>query len=274
MLTAAILHQALIATVALAAVPAHRNSRTHQRTNVLQPATSEATDSSVSANWAGAVLVEPSSTYTSATGTFVVPTVSLPANSTSGTTYTGAIWIGIDGETCGTTILQAGIEIWIDDTETTTYGGMSTPRLYRLYKTNQSSAWAEWWPNDPVSLSGISFSAGDSVTVTVTASSTTAGTAVVENVTKGQTVTQTYSDETANPLCEYNAEWIVEAYDENGDLVPFFAFDTVTFTGASAVTVEGTTVDTSGATLFDIQRTGVLTSTTASGSTVTVDYTA
>ena len=94
----------------------------------------------------------------------------------------------------------------------------------------------------------------------------------MENTTKGQTATYTYSDETANPLCEYNAEWIVEAYDEGGDLLPFFAFDTIAFTGASATTVDGTTVDTTGATLFDIQRTQVLTSTTASGSSVTVDY--
>ncbi|VDC03438.1 unnamed protein product [Peniophora sp. CBMAI 1063] len=256
MLAASILYQALLAAVALAAVPARRTQRTHQRTNVFQLASSDVADSSLSPNWAGAVLVEPTATYTSATGTFVVPAVSLPANSTSGTTYTGSIWVGIDGwQTCGTSILQAGIEIWIDDSGTTTYEG-----------------WAEWWPNDPVGLSDISFSEGDSVTVTVTASSTTAGTAVVENTTKGQTATYSYSDQTAHPLCEFNAEWIVEAYDEGGDLLPFFAFDAVTFTGASATTADGTQVDTTGATLTDIQRTEVLTSTSASGSTVTIDY--
>lgn len=95
---------------------------------------------------------------------------------------------------------------------------------------------------------------------------------MVENRTKGQTATYTYSEQSTHPLCEYNAEWIVEAYDEGGDLLPFFAFDTIAFTGASATTADGVEVDTSGATLFDIQRTEVLTSTTASDSTVTVDY--
>lgn len=117
-----------LATAALAAVPARRTSQTLRRTNILRSASSEAAESSLTPNWAGAVLVEPTATYTSATGTFVVPTVTLPANSTSGTTYTGAIWVGIDGDTCGTSILQAGIEIWIDDNGATTYGGTRSIR--------------------------------------------------------------------------------------------------------------------------------------------------
>ncbi|KZV70886.1 concanavalin A-like lectin/glucanase [Peniophora sp. CONT] len=245
LLATTILYQALLATAALAAVPARRTSRTHQRTDIIQSASSESTDSSLSANWAGAVLVEPTATYTSASGTFVIPTVTLPSNNTPGTTYTGAIWVGIDGETCGTSILQAGIEIWIDDSGATA---------------------------NPVGIADISFGAGDSVTVTVTASSTTGGTAIVENTTKGQTETYIYSDQTDHPLCEYNAEWIVGAYDENGDLIPFFVFDTIAFTEASATTADGTTVDTSGATLFDIERTQVLISTSASGSTITIYY--
>ena len=120
---AAALCHALLATTAFAAVPARRTSRTLQRTKTLQSASTDAADSSLSPNWAGAVLVKSTATYTSAKGTFVVPTVSLPANSTSGTTYTGAIWVGIDGDTCGTSILQAGIEIWIDDSGATTYEG-------------------------------------------------------------------------------------------------------------------------------------------------------
>ena len=131
-------------------------------------------------------------------------------------------------------------------------------------------AWYEWYPDYAYDFSGISFSAGDTVTVTVTATSKTGGTATITNKSTGKTVSHTFSGQPS--LCEYNAEWIVEAYDEGGDLLPFFAFDTIAFTGASATTVDGTTVDTTGATIFDIQRTQVLTSTTASGSSVTVDY--
>jgi hypothetical protein len=88
----------------------------------------------------------------------------------------------------------------------------------------------------------------------VTASSKTSGTAVVENVSTGTTVTHTFSNEgSEGDLCEYNAEWIVEDYEENGSLVQFADFGTVTFTGCSA-TDSGKTVGTSGATIIDIEQ--------------------
>lgn len=71
--------------------------------------------------------------------------------------------------------------------------------------------------------------------VTVTATSTTAGTAVVENVSKGTTVTHTFTSQ-SQALQELNAEWIVEDFESGNALVPFADFGTVTFTGASATT--------------------------------------
>jgi hypothetical protein len=49
-----------------------------------------------SSNWAGAVLIGTG--YKSVTGTFTVPTPS--------TDGSGAAWVGIDGDTCGTAILR------------------------------------------------------------------------------------------------------------------------------------------------------------------------
>lgn len=127
-------------------------------------------------------------------------------------------------------------------------------------------------------FSGISISAGDSIQMTVTATSKTSGSAVIENLTTGTTVTHSFSGVSDGSLCEYNAEWIVEDFSEctsSGDceLVPFADFGTVTFTDASAVK-SGSTVGVSGATIIDIEQDSeILTSCSASSSTVTCTYT-
>lgn len=53
-------------------------------------------------------------------------------------------------------------------------------------------------------------SEGDSIKMTVTATSDTAGTAVIENETTGTTVTKSFSGNVEGDLCRTNAEWIVE----------------------------------------------------------------
>lgn len=106
--------------------------------------------------------------------------------------------------------------------------------------------------------------------MTVTATSTTGGTATVTNNSKGTTVTHTFSGQTY-ALQELNAEWIVEDFSDGG-LVPFADFGTVVFTGASATGSSGT-VGPSGATLIDIEQNGkVLTSVSTTSSSVTVSY--
>lgn len=124
-----------------------------------------------SSNWAGAVLIGTG--YTSVTGTFTIPT---PTSAGSGSVsplsslvpsqlhyskmrfyycFTNFIqaWVGIDGDTCGTAILQTGID-WTKSGSSITY-----------------DAWYEWYPDYAYDFSGISLSAGDSITVTVTAKS-------------------------------------------------------------------------------------------------------
>jgi hypothetical protein len=207
---------------------------------------SNETNVSYSSNWAGAVLVGTG--YKSVTGTFTVPT---PSSAGS-----GSAWVGIDGDTCSTAILQTGID-WTYDGGSITY-----------------DAWYEWYPDYAYDFSGISISAGDKITVTVTASSKTAGVATVENVSTGSTVTHKFSGEgPEGDLCEYNAEWIVEDFEEGSSLVSFADFGSVTFTGASAKTSSGT-VGVSGATIIDIkQSSDVLTScSTPSSSEVKCTY--
>lgn len=132
------------------------------------------------------------------------------------------------------------------------------------------AAWYEWYPDYAYDFSGISFSAGDSVEVTVTATSTKAGTAKIENLTTGKTVSKSITSSSA--LCEQDAEWIVEDFEEDGSLVPFANFGTVTFSSASAGKSSGSS-GPSGATIIDIeQNSKVLTSVSTTSNSVTVSY--
>ncbi|KAG9231550.1 protease acp1 [Amylocarpus encephaloides] len=200
-----------------------------------------------STNWAGAVLIGTG--YTSVTGTFTIPTPS--------TTGSGSAWVGIDGDTCGTAILQTGVDWTRSSSGRITY-----------------DAWYEWYPDYAYDFrNGITLAAGNVITVTVTASSKTGGTAVIKNTSTGTSVTHKFSNEASlGSLCEYNAEWIVEDFQSGSSLVPFANFGTVTFTGASA-TKSGTKVGVTGASILDIEQTNVLTNCALVGSTgVTCSY--
>lgn len=131
-------------------------------------------------------------------------------------------------------------------------------------------AWYEWYPDYAYDFSGIPISAGNTITVTVTASSTKAGSATITNVSTGKTVTKALTSTAA--LCEKDAEWIVEDFEENGSLVPLANFGTVTFTNAKATTGSGT-VGPSGAVIIDMEQgSTVYTSVSTGTNTVTVTY--
>ena len=105
----------------------------------------------------------------------------------------------------------------------------------------------------------------------MTATSTTAGTAVVENLTTGKKVSHSFSGQ-SRALQELNAEWIVEDFSSGNSLVPFANFGTVTFTSNTATTSSGS-VGPQGATIIDIkQNNKVLTQSSVSGSNVIVKY--
>ncbi|KAI1325080.1 peptidase A4 family-domain-containing protein [Xylariaceae sp. FL0255] len=198
-------------------------------------------ETTYSSNWAGAVLSSGAGTYTQVQGTITVPTPTGSAGSASA-------WVGIDGDTCGSAILQTGVDFSIDDSGNVSY-----------------DAWYEWYPAASYDFDNFDVSAGDQIQMTVVASSTSGGTATLENLTSGQ------SGESSE-LCEQDAEWIVEDFESGGGLVTFADFDSVTFTGATAI-ANGNTVDTTGATVFDIQQNSqTLTDCSNSGSTVTCNY--
>ncbi|KAI0656093.1 acid proteinase [Cubamyces menziesii] len=265
MIFAALVCQVLVATAAFAlpssrerlaqriarrAAGAHQ-SLPKQLSSGPTTAVSNATNAEFSSNWSGAVLVSGSGTYRTVTGTFTVPTPKEPSGGSG--FHSSSAWVGIDGDTCGTAILQTGVDFTVSG------GSVSF------------DAWYEWFPAAAFDFSGFAVHAGDSITATVTATSKTGGTATLINHTTGKQVSHSFSGQPS--LCQENAEWIVEDFEEGGGLVPLSNFGTVTFTGASAGTSSGT-VTPSGATIIDMEQNGrVLTSVSASGSSVTVTYT-
>ncbi|KAK4040123.1 putative acid proteinase protein [Parachaetomium inaequale] len=208
----------------------HRHSRPKLPTSEASiKAITNNTHAEYSTNWAGAIL--PGS-YKSVTGTI---------------TYAASAWVGIDGYTCSQPIIQTGIDVYVQ-------GGAV-----------HYDAWYEWWPALAYSFDGFSVGTGDSVTMTVTASSSSAGTVTLKNNSKGKTVTHSFSGE-AVKLCQAEAEWIIEDFQLQGQLVPFANFGTVSFTGASATGSDGCAVGVSGSRVINLKKDNkVLTSCSTSG---------
>jgi len=239
-------------TIALAA-PSHIESRISQRqSRPVQRIKANSVGNNTrnvaySNNWSGVVLAGyPSGTFVAVTGTIVVPSPGAPDGSVSA-------WVGIDGDTCVGAILQTGIYI-------TFVGGAAS-----------FEAWYEWYPGYASNFNGISISAGNSIQLTVNVFSSTTGSATIENLSTGQRATQDLSSST--PLCQQDAEWIVEDYSENGSLVPMCNFDKVEFTDAYATTASGTRIYPPSGVVFEINQGGkVYTSVSVGSESVSVSY--
>ncbi|EED19719.1 aspergillopepsin-2 precursor, putative [Talaromyces stipitatus ATCC 10500] len=186
-------------------------------------------------NWAGAFL--DTTDVTGITGTFTVPTPSAPAGSDPDTSYCGCAWVGLDGISnfCPKGgLMQAGVNWCVEN-------GVSS-----------FVAWYEWWPAEAQQYwDDIDVSAGDSITVTIAATSKTGGTANLVNNSSGQRATFTWTDESP-ALCEVSAEWIVEDYSVGNELVAFADYGSVTFTGNSALVGGATADDLTSAYLADM----------------------
>jgi hypothetical protein len=130
-----------------------------------------------------------------------------------------------------------------------------------------------WWPGPHLTYTGITFKTGDSVTLSVTATSNTTGTTTIINNTSGQQISHVLNS--TIPLCQRDAEWIVEDVWTNHAEEPFANFSSVTFTGVSATTSSGTVVGPGSANLYDITsltNDQIMTQSSVTASSVTVKY--
>ncbi|KAE9378594.1 hypothetical protein N431DRAFT_459928 [Stipitochalara longipes BDJ] len=217
-----------------------------QRAN--HPVSGNETDTDYSRNWTGGVLTAPPAgqTFNAVSASFVVPQPSVPSGDGSGT-YSAAIWYEL-----------------IPDNRTATKSNRKTTYSY--------DAWYEWYPDYAYDFTGITISAGDSITVSLTTQSSTEGTVVLENETTGKSVTTTISSTYA--LGGQNAEWIVEDYEENGGQVALADWGTVTITNTVATGSGGTSGGAENAAVIDLEisRGTVLSSVTVSDTEVLVKY--
>ncbi|KAE9380649.1 hypothetical protein N431DRAFT_395768 [Stipitochalara longipes BDJ] len=221
-------------------------------------ATGNTSDVEYSENWSGAAITSPPSgqTFNAVSGKITVPIPSAPSGiaSTDGD-YAASAWVGIDGNTYSTAILQTGLDftVW-------TSGAVSY------------DAWYEWYPDYAMDFD-LTISAGDVISMYVNATTTTSGSATIENLTTGKVVTQSLTSTSA--LGGENAEWIVEDFEEGNSLIAFADFGNVTFTDCVAATSESSE-GVSTATIMDIENTSneVLTDTNViSDSSFMVSYT-
>jgi hypothetical protein len=191
--------------------------------------------------------------YTSVSGQITVPAPQLPSGADSFTSYCASAWVGIDGDTCSTVILQSGLDFCVQGNSTS------------------YSAWYEWYPDYAHDFSNIQISAGNVVNVSVEATSVNSGTVVIENLSTGTSVNHTFPPNFSGKLCEFNAEWIVEDFSINGGLAPFANFGSVIFSNAVASTGANSFGRLS-ATTMDIYQDQVLTSSSVTSHGVIVSY--
>jgi hypothetical protein len=166
--------------------------------------TTPARISDTSSNWSG--YVANGGTYTSVTGTWVVPHV--------GATTTGAdaTWVGIGGVT-GTDLIQAGTQATVTGDGSVTY-----------------SAWTEILP-DFSRTTPLQVTAGDTVTVTIAEQTNGVWLIVMVNNTTSDSYEKTLRYDSSRS----SAEWVQEAPSTTRGIVPLSDFGTVRFIAGSAV---------------------------------------
>jgi hypothetical protein len=126
---------------------------------------------------------------------------------------------------------------------------------------------------------GISISEGDQIRMSVMATSTTSGSAVLQNLTTGQEVYQSFSNVTAGLFCQTYAGFIVEDFiycDSNGNNcgpIPFASFSpAINFVDCTAI-ANGESIALSSAALLTLTVNNEdMTTCSISGSTLTCSY--
>ncbi|KHN95660.1 Concanavalin A-like lectin/glucanase [Metarhizium album ARSEF 1941] len=197
-----------------------------------------------STNWAGAV--QSGRNFTHVEGIITVPDLS----GASGNAV--SMWVGIDGDACQRALLQTGLSFQTD---------------------GSFDAWYEWIPDYSTDYDGFQMRVGDQVKMIINATGDSTGVAALENLATGQMVTHHY-DSSPSTLCQDSAEWIVEAYMDDGSEVVLADFGEVTITGVSATESAGT-VNARGATIIDMinGRDQIIASCSAGDSYVQCKYT-
>src|ERR1700729_2923660 len=171
-----------------------------------------------STNWSGYAVT--GSSFTSATGSWIVPTATCP----SGDQY-AAFWVGIDGYSSNS-VEQTGTDSDCD--------GSNRPSYY---------AWYEFYPNPSFTIRSLTIKPGDRISAKVVYNGSEF-TATITDETTGKSFS---TSSTVRGAKRSSAEWIAEA-PSSRSVLPLADFGTVLFgedttgiTGTNEATMGGTT---------------------------------
>lgn len=172
-------------------------------------------------NWCGlADNSPPSGTWKSVVGGWVVPDVSLRSGQTASEEPSICQWVGIDGYSCSTGLIQGG-----------TVSEINSDGVQENYP---------WWEFVPDALQSVdmTINTGDTIFANVTMTSTTDGTIEVINESAGESFVVTI---TGGPgtLCGATVEWVLEDLSSGGGFVPFAQFPDNSFTDPVGFTTTG-----------------------------------
>ncbi|KAJ7137074.1 peptidase A4 family-domain-containing protein, partial [Mycena epipterygia] len=184
-----------------------------------------------SLNWAGAVITDPTVKWESIAGQFVIPTISAPLGLRNA--YI-SVWVGVDGHTCNTATIKAGVDIEIRN---------RAPSYF---------AWDDYFPSqyNAETNSIISFAAGNVINLIAIANSSNLQEAEIQNLSEGITVGRTFKP--GPELCQADAIWGIEMWEVGDVRAPF----SIQFTNAKATRFDGTVVGPGNATALNTQENG------------------
>jgi hypothetical protein len=163
-----------------------------------------------STNWAGYAVSAAAGTVTAVSGSWTVPTI-VPGSSSG---YSSA-WVGIDGYNSNS-VEQLG-------TDSDMVNGV--PQYY---------AWWEMYPNPSNTISSIAVHAGDTISASVSYTSSGFVLAITDGSQKFSTT------QTSSSAQRSSAEWIQEAPSSITGILPLSDFGTINFSNSQA-TIGGTT---------------------------------
>ncbi|KAH6842623.1 concanavalin A-like lectin/glucanase domain-containing protein [Chaetomium sp. MPI-CAGE-AT-0009] len=187
-----------------------------------------------SANWCGSVNTTPSTDQIQVIhGLFQHPTCSQRSGVT---TYpqAAANWVGIDGDSWTSALLQAGTVCKIDN---------STGIV-------KNEAWWQWVPSAAYTITSMPVALDDWFEITIETTSTTSADITLSNLSQGHTYTMSVSS--GPTLARVNADWVVERPYYGSSLASFADFTDVWFDEAWATRASGNGLGILGAKQYQI----------------------
>ncbi|KAK5653281.1 hypothetical protein OQA88_9180 [Cercophora sp. LCS_1] len=144
-----------------------------------------------------------------------------------------APWVGIDGDTYTSSLVQAGTNCVVNDPS----------------GSNTHMVWVQWVPGSSYTLPNFPVSPGNVMKVDITVNTPRNATLVIQNQSTGrqERITWTADERGAGTIGGIDADWIAETPQYFGQLLDMPKFDEVTFRNARATRLDNSNLGVLGA---------------------------